>query len=660
MGLKLVEVFLRQYGPVPETVLHLSGGIDLIYGPNESGKTLLVDALLKMLLGRRSGLTHDEDRVKERPDGYLRFEIDGITVKMETKQTLIDLLPEESSFRAIEPEEFRNIFIVRNSDLFFKDERKFYRGFVEKVVGTYSSEIEWITSGLRTRGRLTSTLQLSNSADNDFASSNAIEAKALARDIHAYLEEAEETGTEVCEAKHLLAKLGAKKLKERVDRLDMARQVTELEKLKTALSQVHSAQKKISEFDEMELNLLAPEVESLNKDAMEEPNLTWNRHMLARVSALALVLSVLFFAGFNLLVDNALLGFAAFMGMVIVCGLSLVGAIWMGKRITKLSQRRFALMERARRIGIEVEASHTLEDCIESKRNQFGEVHNALQMNWGVLRTTLELAALSPDEGAAQAEARIMEMEREVDLSISPEYDSAELKKTKARLYELEKEVDKLQQALLAHKQKLGGLSERFASLDFRRFLDRDVDLQLENLDALRRSMTILEELADKIERKADAARTAIQMFDELMREETERIKQVFRKNGPASSIFSSITGGRYGEVFYETREEEVMVKRPSGDVLPVRLLSKGATDQLYLSVRIALAKRLLEDQQGFFIFDDVLLSSDGKRLEKQVKVLKGLANDGWQVIYFTSQDDTLKAMKKVASAKPRRLLPLP
>ena len=107
-------------------------------------------------------------------------------------------------------------------------------------------------------------------------------------------------------------------------------------------------------------------------------------------------------------------------------------------------------------------------------------------------------------------------------------------------------------------------------------------------------------------------------------------------------------------------QEDEVVAKRPSGESMPVALLSKGATDQLYLSVRIALAKRLLGDQHGFFILDDALLSSDGKRLERQVTVLKDMTNDGWQIIYFTSKDDALRAMKKIASPKIHKLASLP
>lgn len=658
--MKIVEVFLRQYGPVPETVLHLDGGIDLIYGPNESGKTLLVDALLKMLLGRKSGLSRYEDRVEENPDGYLRLKIDDIIVKMETKQTLRDSIPEESPFRIIDPREFRNIFIVRDSDLLLKDEKRFYRGFVEKVVGTYSSEIELIADELRTRGRLTSKLQLSNSRDSHFASSYATQARSLASDIRAYLEKTNETGIDRYEGEYLVSKLDKKSLKVRVDRLDMARQAAELKKLRAAMSRVYESQKKLSEFDERETQRLVLEIERLDKDSLEESNLRSNRHVLTRVSVLGLALSVLLFVSFNLMVDNALLGFAAFMGMVIVSSMSLIGTIWMGRKLTTLSKRRFALMERARGIGIQVKDLGRLERDVRLNCEQLEQVRTSLHKSWGVLEAALELRNLSPDEGAAKAEAKITKMEQEVDISVSDEYSPTELKNLRERLDKLDSRVDELHDALEEHNKKLGQLSERFASLDFQSFLDHEIALQLENLDALQRSLPILEELADKIKREGDAARMAIGVFDELMAEETEKLTEIFRKGGPASSIFSSITGGRYGEVFYDMQEDEVVAKRPSGESMPVALLSKGATDQLYLSVRIALAKRLLGDQHGFFILDDAMLSSDGKRLERQVTVLKDMANNGWQIIYFTSKDDTLRAMKKIASPKIHKLAPLP
>jgi len=41
-------VYLRQYGPVQKD-LGLSNGINVVRGPNESGKSLLVEGLLKQL-----------------------------------------------------------------------------------------------------------------------------------------------------------------------------------------------------------------------------------------------------------------------------------------------------------------------------------------------------------------------------------------------------------------------------------------------------------------------------------------------------------------------------------------------------------------------------------------------------------------------------------
>jgi uncharacterized protein YhaN len=99
--------------------------------------------------------------------------------------------------------------------------------------------------------------------------------------------------------------------------------------------------------------------------------------------------------------------------------------------------------------------------------------------------------------------------------------------------------------------------------------------------------------------------------------------------------------------VEYDPEIGELKVVRPNGEALQAYKLSSGTYDQLYLSTRLSLAQRLLQSETGFLLLDDPFLTSDTKRLSRQLEVLLGLAEAGWQVVYFSVKDEIHKGLKK-------------
>ena len=100
---------------------------------------------------------------------------------------------------------------------------------------------------------------------------------------------------------------------------------------------------------------------------------------------------------------------------------------------------------------------------------------------------------------------------------------------------------------------------------------------------------------------------------------------------------------------------------RPSIDQkLTTNKLSKGAFDQLYLSIRINSAQRLLEGRKPFFIMDDAFLSSDPKRLKEGMKLLNKLSDMSWQIVYFTLEPHDSEMLSKISGNKVIHLPPFP
>jgi len=196
--------------------------------------------------------------------------------------------------------------------------------------------------------------------------------------------------------------------------------------------------------------------------------------------------------------------------------------------------------------------------------------------------------------------------------------------------------------------------------LDFRAFLNRELDLEINNIDSLRQLVPQLDDLQGKIEEDAQIAIDALNLFGMLKEEEKKKVEVVFKKGNLASQLFNKTTDGRYSDVEYDYDNERIIARRPTGEVFPVEKLSRGARDQLYLSIRVALGQMLLEGKNGFFIMDDAFISSDDKRIKRQIDLLKNISEMGWQTVYFSAKKETIDLLSHATKNKIIKLKPLP
>lgn len=155
--MRIREIALQRYGPLPESGRRKLSGFNLFYGPNEAGKSLTIDALVKLLLGREARSFKAIDRVEECPEGYLILEHEGEEWKLPEAGSLPDLLQ-------VSPAECRNIFVVRDSDLTVDRENDFYRDITHRLTGLRSAGLGKIREKLRERGRLTPGLDFQDTA----------------------------------------------------------------------------------------------------------------------------------------------------------------------------------------------------------------------------------------------------------------------------------------------------------------------------------------------------------------------------------------------------------------------------------------------------------------------------------------------------------------
>ncbi len=226
------------------------------------------------------------------------------------------------------------------------------------------------------------------------------------------------------------------------------------------------------------------------------------------------------------------------------------------------------------------------------------------------------------------------------------EVDHKYLEVLKKELEKLEEEKNKLDLKLEEHRNNLGELQRRFLNLNVSSYIDNYNRVNISNLERLKEASDIITRFIEVVEDRESIALEALKIIEDIRRGEESKISDLFERM-KASEIFESITGGKYSNVKFDSRAQKVMVTDGYGRELEAGKLSKGAYDQLFLAIRIAISEKIMGERSGFFIIDDAFLSSDKRRLNKQFEVLAYLAENDWSIIYFTVKDEVAELSKK-------------
>jgi uncharacterized protein YhaN len=99
----------------------------------------------------------------------------------------------------------------------------------------------------------------------------------------------------------------------------------------------------------------------------------------------------------------------------------------------------------------------------------------------------------------------------------------------------------------------------------------------------------------------------------------------------------AAVTGGRYRRVRVDDKTLDIEVHAPEkDDWVPVRSLSQGTLDLVYLVARLGLVRLVTGDRRPPLVFDDPFVTLDDARAARALGLLKTIASD-FQVIYLTT-----------------------
>lgn len=263
-----------------------------------------------------------------------------------------------------------------------------------------------------------------------------------------------------------------------------------------------------------------------------------------------------------------------------------------------------------------------------------------LGMQWDELqqilggRTVSELRALAA-RLRVDAEARAATVEATLMAEIRREAPAAD---------QLERFEQDARDAHAARDQLRGELAQREADLP------SVVDAE-EELAAAERELAHLQRL--------DATLDTTIRFLQRAEERVHRdIAPILKKT--VLEELRRVTGGRYDDCKVDPESLEVDVRSGAGPWRAASYLSRGTAEQVYLLLRLALARHLtLPEETCPMILDDVVAACDVARKAAVLATLHSMSQDA-QVILFTHEDDVLAWAEQHLAGPADRVVVLP
>ena len=734
------------------------GSFNLFFGRNEDGKTLTIDALVKLLLGRNIRDFEHIDRVGENPEGYVIIEDDkGKEIKLPEKGNL-------TKVAGLTPSECRNIFVIRNSDLSIAHESEFYTNVTDRLTGLRTEKISKIKEILRDLSKITPGGIFRDIKDEKLKT-RIENAKDLMGKIETLARVIKEEGFDEVEEESV--RWGEKKdgVIQKMENLEDVRRREKYEKGKEALDKLKEALEETKAFEiyneedeqlwrdcEKDIQTYNKEKEALLTDLEENEEVLKETSKKLREKERDFQVSderkkkldnevkpelrIYEIKSQDLALQEGKSKFFTSIGIIsaILLGISLLGVITRPSLLLYILALLFSIstvvlgifkfqfvkdkaslagaLERIKLTLSEFELSadsikgilsniqksneeygknvddiqqvkrrkENLEDKIEELKNKtipdiekkikgakdkideikrrsgeesFREYANKLKLKQkhqellgeqgSVLKSLFGVKAKSFEENISYWNGEIKDLEEYKDKAKGMEYNEKTVSKLKEEQESCEKKLEELEVKMSRFQKSLEEI-EREAN----KILPLEADyLHCKTSVDLEAVRDKLSEFVNENETSKGTALGVIRIFEEMEKEEKEKVSQLFGRDSSVSKYFKAITEGLYQEVAFSQEIGKIKVRRKDGVILEAEKLSGGAYDQLYLSIRLALGEKLLKGKKGFFIMDDPFVKADPDRLERQIEMLRKISELGWQVLYFSAKGEVKEALEE-------------
>ena len=185
-------------------------------------------------------------------------------------------------------------------------------------------------------------------------------------------------------------------------------------------------------------------------------------------------------------------------------------------------------------------------------------------------------------------------------------------------------EKEKLAEIIMEWEEKIAGLKAQ---------------VELQSSQAEKREALLKERETSKEERrKKNIQMKADKIAHDVITLVYQDLKEKFAPEleHRAEKMWGRITQRRYEDITVRREDLDVLIRVPEKEEpVSVDVLSQGTRDQLYLSLRIALSELLSGDKNPPLLFDEAFYTFDDDRLQEALMVLREISQTT-QIIVFT------------------------
>ncbi|WP_160724614.1 AAA family ATPase [Bacillus sp. USDA818B3_A] len=154
----------------------------------------------------------------------------------------------------------------------------------------------------------------------------------------------------------------------------------------------------------------------------------------------------------------------------------------------------------------------------------------------------------------------------------------------------------------------------------------------------------LLHQFKQKNDELAEAAKewSVYRLAQEILSQTIDKYKNVHlpRMLSKAEEYMSFLTDGSYKRIHLQKTGTGFLVERKDHTLFEANELSQATTEQLYVSIRLALAVTLYENYLFPIIIDDSFVNFDAKRTQKVIELLRSLKAN--QILFFTCHNHLL------------------
>ena len=501
--MRLQKASILKFGTVENVILEFDPGINIVIGPNGSGKTLITTAIQRLMMGREN-----IPRKQQFPVGTVQIIENNEVIDLSGDQTI-------NEFSDICKTDLENIFFVIDGSSEIKDGKTFYEDIIPRLIGLKISEIESVMEILLKLGRMSSLGRLSGSKDFDRASKQLKTANQLKTKINSFLE-----SDDVKTGRGVLFEISQwKKEKSEIDEKirtqEEARKVEKIKRIESLLKSAEETQEKIISTEKPEIETIKVDI----KDFYSEPSKIDDLNKLLRnwryYSILFIIATIFPIIPILFRTDLIILGLISLLGVsgLLLC---LYYSIGISKRISQKKVSKNRILAAARYLNWSSEDIESIQLTIDKYDQNLKSLKDQYQQHLGALKTLEILPNVIPESIDYKKHWDFVINEKmKVNMKLTLEYSESKLEEYYISKTEIQERIEKFIRQGEEFNERMMEIINRCinSKLELEKLIGKTFYWDSRNLASLEGYLSYLDELITVINRDKEVSSEAYKIF---------------------------------------------------------------------------------------------------------------------------------------------------